>query len=171
MQLDVNKAKRATLALAAMAGMGWAGATTLTHQPDWVVEGPIANAQFGGTINAQGDLNKDGFKDLIVSSGSTSQGTLRGAIEVYYGSRKGPSKTAGWRYEGALSSAVAAALTDGRCVLGAVERRDYHGNVVPARTAVAPGTKGSLAYANRLRSERGEPPLVERPDGTVGVTV
>ena len=43
----------------------------------------------------------------------------------------------GWRYEGALSSAVAAALTDGRCVLGAVERRDYHGNVVPARTAVA----------------------------------
>ena len=32
MQLDVNKAKRATLALAAMAGMGWAGATTLTHQ-------------------------------------------------------------------------------------------------------------------------------------------
>lgn len=102
MQLDVNKAKRATLALAAMAGMGWAGATTLTHQPDWVVEGPIANAQFGGTINAQGDLNKDGFKDLIVSSGSTSQGTLRGAIEVYYGSRKGPSKTAGWRYEGAM---------------------------------------------------------------------
>lgn len=73
----------------------------------------------------------------------------------------------GWRYEGALSSAVAASLTDGRCVLGAVARRDYHGNVVPARSEVAPGAKGSLEYANRLRAGRGEPQLVERPDGTV----
>lgn len=103
MQLDVNKAGRVALALAAMAGMGgWAGATTLTHQPDWVVEGPIANAQFGGMVNAQGDLNKDGFKDLIVSSATTAQGTQRGAVEVFYGSRKGPAKTAAWRYEGTM---------------------------------------------------------------------
>lgn len=102
MMLDVYKTGRAALALAAMAGAGLAGASTLTRQPDWVVEGPIANAQFGGMVNAQGDLNKDGFKDLIVSSATTAQGTQRGAVEVFYGSRKGPAKTAAWRYEGTM---------------------------------------------------------------------
>lgn len=102
MMLDVYKTGRAVLALAAMAGAGLAGASTLTRQPDWVVEGPIANAQFGGMVNAQGDLNKDGFKDLIVSSATTAQGTQRGAVEVFYGSRKGPAKTAAWRYEGTM---------------------------------------------------------------------
>ena len=75
----------------------------------------------------------------------------------------------GWTYEGALSAAIVAALADGRCVLGPVAHRDYHGNVVPARGEVEPGAKGSLAFANRLRAERGEPALVERPDGTVAV--
>jgi hypothetical protein len=32
---------------------------------------------------------------------------------------------------------------------------------------VEPGAKGSLEYANRLREERGQPPLVEAGDGTV----
>ncbi len=73
----------------------------------------------------------------------------------------------GWRYEGALPKAVMAALADGRCVLGTTARRDYQDNVVPARSEVAPGAKGSLEYANRLRAERGDPLLVERPDGTV----
>ena len=74
----------------------------------------------------------------------------------------------GWMYEGALSSAVAAALDDGRCVLGTVAHRDYHGTVVPARSEVPAGAKGSLAYANARRAERGEPILVERADGSVG---
>jgi len=41
--------------------------------------------------------------------------------------------------------------------------------VVPARRDVAPGAKGSLEYANRLRAERGEPQLVETEDGRIGV--
>ncbi|WP_022980028.1 FG-GAP-like repeat-containing protein [Ideonella sp. B508-1] len=101
MQLDVNKAGRVALALAMLAAAGGAQASMLTHQPDWVQEGTVADAQFGGVINAQGDFNKDGFKDLLVSS-SASQGTQRGAIELFYGSRKGPAKTAAWRYEGTM---------------------------------------------------------------------
>jgi hypothetical protein len=48
-----------------------------------------------------------------------------------------------------------------------VAHRDYHNNVVPARSDVAPGAKGSLEYANAKRVERDLPMLVEREDGTV----
>jgi hypothetical protein len=75
----------------------------------------------------------------------------------------------GWQSEGALGRAVVKALEDGRCVLGPVAHRDYHNNVVPARKDVAPGAKGSLEYANRLRAERGEPQLVEGEDGRIAV--
>jgi hypothetical protein len=75
----------------------------------------------------------------------------------------------GWQSEGALGRAIVNALEDGRCVLGPVAHRDYHNNVVPARKDVAPGAKGSLEYANRLRAERGEAQLVERADGTIAV--
>ena len=73
----------------------------------------------------------------------------------------------GWQSEGSLSAAVVRALEDGTCVLGAVAHRDYHNNIVPARGDVAPGAKGSLAYANAKRADRGLPPLVEEADGTV----
>ena len=73
----------------------------------------------------------------------------------------------GWQSEGSLSAAVVRSLEDGTCVLGPVAHRDYHNNVVPARTDVAPGAKGSLEYANARRAERGLPMLVEAEDGTV----
>jgi hypothetical protein len=75
----------------------------------------------------------------------------------------------GWTSESALGQAVVQALEDGTCVLGTVAHHDYHGRIVPARGDVEPGTKGTLEYANRLRAERGEPLLVENPDGSVGV--
>lgn len=73
----------------------------------------------------------------------------------------------GWRWEGALGQAIVAALEDGTCVLGPATHRDYYGRVVPARGDVAPGEKGSLEYANRLRAERGDPLLVVDADGRV----
>jgi hypothetical protein len=75
----------------------------------------------------------------------------------------------GWMSESAMGRAVVQALEDGTCVLGTVAQRDYHGRVVPARADVEPGAKGSLEYANRLRAERGDPLLVESPDGSVSV--
>ena len=74
----------------------------------------------------------------------------------------------GWKVQSELARAIMKALADGTCVLGPVAHRDYHNRVVPARTEVEPGAKGSLAYANRLRAERGAPLLVENADGTVG---
>ncbi len=75
----------------------------------------------------------------------------------------------GWMSESELGHAIVIALEDGTCVLGPVAHRDYNGHVVPARSHVEPGAKGSLDYANRLRAERGDPLLVEHEDGTVSV--
>lgn len=76
----------------------------------------------------------------------------------------------GWKQQGELPRAITRALEDGTCVLGPVARRDYYNNVVPARSEVAAGDKGSLAYANAKRVERGAPLLVELEDGTVAET-
>ena len=73
----------------------------------------------------------------------------------------------GWQSEGSLSAAVVRALEDGTCVLGPVAHRDYHNNVVPARSDVAPGAKGSLEYANAKRAARGLPMLAETEDGLI----
>jgi hypothetical protein len=73
----------------------------------------------------------------------------------------------GWKQQGELPRAITRALEDGTCVLGRVAHRDYYNNVVPARSDVEPGAKGSLEYANRLRAERGAPLLVEGADGSV----
>jgi hypothetical protein len=73
----------------------------------------------------------------------------------------------GWKQQGELPRAINRALEDGTCVLGRVAQRDYYNNVVPARSEVADGDKGSLAYANAKRAERGAPLLVEREDGSV----
>ena len=73
----------------------------------------------------------------------------------------------GWKVQSDLARAIMLALEDGTCVLGPVAHRDYNNHVVPARSEVEPGAKGSLVYANRLRAERGLPQLVETADGIV----
>jgi hypothetical protein len=73
----------------------------------------------------------------------------------------------GWKQQGELPRAINRALEDGTCVLGPVAHRDYYNNVVPARSEVEAGAKGSLVYANAKRAERGAAALVENEDGTV----
>lgn len=73
----------------------------------------------------------------------------------------------GWKQQGELPRAINRALEDGTCVLGTVAHRDYYNNIVPSRHEVEAGAKGSLAYANAKRAERGLPALVESEDGSV----
>lgn len=73
----------------------------------------------------------------------------------------------GWKQQGDMPRAIERALEDGTCVLGPVAHRDYHNNVIPARSDVQPGAKGSIAYANRLRAGRGAPLLEEGEDGLI----
>lgn len=77
-----------------------AAASTLNNTPDQTMTGGVVGAQFGGAINAQADLNRDGFKDLIVSANTGSD--QRGRIQVFNGSRQGFATTPSFTYEGPM---------------------------------------------------------------------
>lgn len=55
----------------------------------------------------------------------------------------------GWAMQGSMGRAMMAAIEDGRCLLGKERRRDYWGNVIPARGDVQDGTKGSPKYVEK----------------------
>lgn len=59
--------------------------------PSWVVAGGQSNAAFGAVVAPAGDVNNDGFADVIV----TAPG-LDGAVYVYHGSPLGLSVTPDW---------------------------------------------------------------------------
>lgn len=48
-----------------------------------------------------------------------------------------------WSLQGSHGRTMMAAIDAGACMLGKTRARDYYGNMIPARTDVQPGTKGS----------------------------
>jgi len=72
----------------------------LSAKPDWIVESNQANAAFGTSVATAGDIDNDGYDDVIVGAPRYSNGeTNEGAAFVYYGSAKGPITTPNWRVE------------------------------------------------------------------------
>ena len=53
---------------------------------------------------------------------------------------------AAWTLEGHVGRTCMAAIEDGQCLLGTVQHSDYYGNIVPSRTDVQDGTKGSPRF-------------------------
>ena len=68
--------------------------------PDWQLEADEANAELGVSVAGAGDVNGDGFSDVIVGASKYDNGeTDEGAVFVYYGSSSGLSSTADWKAE------------------------------------------------------------------------
>lgn len=67
--------------------------TGLSATPAWTMTGSTANARFGASVSTAGDVNGDGYSDIIIGApGHLSQG---GAF-VYHGSATGLSATVSW---------------------------------------------------------------------------
>jgi hypothetical protein len=63
----------------------------------WAAESDQANAQFGTSVASAGDVNGDGYGDVIVGAPSFDNGqTDEGRAFVYFGSASGLSTTAVW---------------------------------------------------------------------------
>jgi hypothetical protein len=75
------------------------GSTTgLSHAPDWTAEGDQAEAELGASVGTAGDVNGDGYSDVIVGApqyGDDQPGA--GTAFVFHGSSAGLNTTAGWR--------------------------------------------------------------------------
>ena len=61
--------------------------------PDWMVESNFGGALFGTAVGTAGDVNGDGYSDLIVGATGFDNGqTDEGRVFVYHGSADGPGQ-------------------------------------------------------------------------------
>ena len=81
-------------------------AAGLSTTAAWTAESDQANAQFGHSVATAGDVNGDGFSDVIVGSYIYDNGeSNEGRAYVYHGSAGGLSTTAAWIVEGEQAGA------------------------------------------------------------------
>ncbi len=77
-------------------------ATGLDTSPDWTAESNVASARFGASVSTAGDVDGDGFSDVIVGASRFQNGQSgEGAAYVYLGSSTGLDSTPDWTVEGA----------------------------------------------------------------------
>ena len=75
-------------------------AAGLSAAPAWMVKGEQANARFGASVAAAGDVNGDGYGDVIVGSPQYGWGELNeGRVYVYLGSPTGLAAMPAWTAE------------------------------------------------------------------------
>ncbi|MBP7149085.1 MAG: FG-GAP repeat protein [Acidobacteria bacterium] len=68
--------------------------------PDWTADSNVAFSSFGGAVGAAGDVNGDGFADLVVGASTFSNGqTSEGRAFVYLGSASGLGAAPAWTAE------------------------------------------------------------------------
>lgn len=76
-------------------------ASGLATTPSWIAESDQPNAVFGYSAHAAGDVNGDGYDDVIVGSMAYDNGQLdEGRAYVYLGSPRGLRRDAAWTAEG-----------------------------------------------------------------------
>ncbi|MFN0243772.1 MAG: integrin alpha [Planctomycetota bacterium] len=74
--------------------------TGLVTSAAWTAESNQAGAWFGYSVATAGDVNRDGFSDVVVSAVRESNGeTAEGRVFVYLGSSSGLSASAAWSAE------------------------------------------------------------------------
>ncbi|GAF96313.1 unnamed protein product, partial [marine sediment metagenome] len=75
-------------------------ATDLTAIPDWTAESDQPNAGFGNSVGTAGDVNGDGYADVIIGASGYDNGQEdEGRAFVYHGSSTGLSTSLGWTAE------------------------------------------------------------------------
>jgi len=73
----------------------------LTSSPDWMAESDQVSGGFGYCVSTAGDINGDGYSDVIIGAHSYSNGhTYEGGAFLYHGSKSGLASTPSWTAEG-----------------------------------------------------------------------
>ncbi|MEW5986635.1 MAG: integrin alpha [Chloroflexota bacterium] len=81
------------------AGADGADPAGLSETPNWTAESDQDYANFGVSVASAGDVNGDGYSDVIVGANYSGR-AFPGRVHVYHGSATGLSPTANWTAEG-----------------------------------------------------------------------
>jgi len=85
----------------------YGSATGLNSSADWTAESDQASAQLGVAVATAGDVNGDGYSDVIVGSHQYDNDEIdEGRAYVYYGSAAGLSAAANWTAESNQANAL-----------------------------------------------------------------
>ncbi len=86
----------------------YGGPSGLTSDISWVVSGTQYDERFAFNVNEAGDINHDGYGDLLVGSKYYDNGdiTNAGKAELYLGGPKGLQRNPTWTFKGPDSNAV-----------------------------------------------------------------
>jgi hypothetical protein len=84
----------------------YGSASGLSAAPAWTAESDRASAQFGWSVSTAGDVNGDGYSDVIIGASYFTNGESgEGRSFVYYGGASGLSATPAWTAESDQASA------------------------------------------------------------------
>jgi hypothetical protein len=130
----------------------WAGeayvyhgsSTSLLGSPDWSDRGEAAGDRFGMSVASAGDVNGDGYDDVIIGAyGNDDNGSMAGEAYVYFGSASGLSAIPDWSHRG-----VDPGDNYGRNVAGVgdVNGDGYDDIIVGAHGNTSLGTETGSAY-------------------------
>ncbi|HQO19583.1 MAG TPA: FG-GAP-like repeat-containing protein [Acidobacteriota bacterium] len=103
---DVNGDGYSDVIVSAIGANGWAGkaylylggASGLSASAGWTRSGEAANNYFGYSVTTAGDVNGDGYSDVIV--GAYAVNSYAGKAYLYLGGASGLSASAGWTRSG-----------------------------------------------------------------------
>ncbi|MCD4750780.1 MAG: FG-GAP-like repeat-containing protein, partial [Thermoanaerobaculales bacterium] len=111
--------------------------------PDWTAESNQAAAIFATTVATAGDVNGDGYSDVIVGAPEWDAGiNNEGLVALYHGSATGLSASADWSF---VSDMAGAYLGEGAASAGDVNGDGYSDVIVGARS-YDPGIWGGEAW-------------------------
>ena len=104
---DVNGdgyVEMATLAAGTSEIVGWGGGPTLPFGPGQTLAAPVGSVTFGVTMAGAGDLNRDGYDDLVVTDSTRANpnngDTGAGALHAYFGGPSGFPSLPSWTVYG-----------------------------------------------------------------------
>ena len=148
--------------------------TDLSPTADWWVESNLENAAFGASVSGAGDVNTDGYADVLVGALTyTYDLGLQGAVFLYPGSTIGLSSAPYWAVKGGqggalFGSSVAGtgdANGDGFADIVVGSRHYDHGEIDEGAAFLYLGNRGNSREVQLNQTSLGTDPVRIAPWG------